>query len=695
MNIGLISINMYTKGLNYACPVHTFAFQQFLLSHGIENTVIDYKPNYYGNFESRYPANLYRRLVERQEKAIAAGKVLDADALARLHKHRKKAEGYGALEEERALRHDRFWDFIDKYYIKTDRTYDSDLLEIEDPGFDCYICVTDVIWKYQDVEGFDRGYFLGSTAMENKWKIAYSASRGVPKEFDDNQYRQFFYYVEDIDAISVRERSLQELIETESDKTAQLVMDPVLLNDASLYESVAVKPEEEGYVLVYYAEERSANTMRKAVEYAKERGLKVVETTNLPMPGGELSGNDEVESVFRYDIGPAEWLGYIQHADCVFTNSFHGTCFSILFEREFYVGSRHGDKIANLLQTLGLENRQLNPKASEPLPSSEPIDYPRVKALLSEATKSSAEFILGAIKSFEGKKRPTKDYQWWKREQTYQIAYDSGLGQPAQMSLSCNVVGTITNRADGSIVLRSQAASVNDGLSRFARSPFFRTDAAPSGWYMQFKIDNTSFWYLEDGSFTPTSQWSENDPIPRKIFKTRDRIPYIPVNGISSMTATVATWSNIESGPRELIVNSGCKTAVAGQNSTYGEVAVLPSGSREYRLENGWLNNGECLIDPNAFTRKDFILSGWRLRIRIGGEWHWILENGDAHPVKSWKADRHGKRLVVLPNAAIPVIPSHSIEAIAVEALWKADPSIGGKLKRAVKRLTGFQGSSK
>ena len=159
MNIGLISINMYTKGLNYACPVHTFAFQQFLLSHGIENTVIDYKPNYYGNFESRYPGAYYEKLAERQEKLLK-----EADAETRpfheekLKKFRSKAAGYNALAQERARRYDKFWEFINEHYVKTDTEYDSDTLEVVDPGFDCYMCVTDVIWKYQDVEGFDRGY---------------------------------------------------------------------------------------------------------------------------------------------------------------------------------------------------------------------------------------------------------------------------------------------------------------------------------------------------------------------------------------------------------------------------------------------------------------------------------------------------------------------------------------------------------
>jgi len=49
MNIGIISINAHTKVLNFASPLHSYAFQKFLEMHGYEDTVIiDYKPVYYG-----------------------------------------------------------------------------------------------------------------------------------------------------------------------------------------------------------------------------------------------------------------------------------------------------------------------------------------------------------------------------------------------------------------------------------------------------------------------------------------------------------------------------------------------------------------------------------------------------------------------------------------------------------------------
>ena len=68
MSIGLISINMYSKGLNFACPLHTYAFKQFLLQQGIESTILDYKPAQYKDFDLQKPHNSYRK---RQKELLA------------------------------------------------------------------------------------------------------------------------------------------------------------------------------------------------------------------------------------------------------------------------------------------------------------------------------------------------------------------------------------------------------------------------------------------------------------------------------------------------------------------------------------------------------------------------------------------------------------------------------------------------
>ncbi len=396
MRIGLISINMYSKQLNFACPIHTYAFQQFLKGKGIDSTVVNYQPVYYNGFDLEHPADYY---AQKYDRLLARNE--DACLEERLEKCGTFRDLYKSAYREREIRYRKFQNFIDKHYVKTDICYNSDLLEVEDPGFDCYICVTDVIWRYAPHNGFDRGFFLASKAMENKWKISYAASRGVPPVYTPEQEAEFLHYVDDIDFVSVREESLQRYLQESTDKEVSLVLDPVLLLDGSFYDEIAVAPKDTGYIVLYYVMERANDTIRMAVDYARSRGLKIIELCDNP-DSHRLDEFDDVEKVFRYDIGVEEWLGYIEHAECVFTNSFHGTCFSILFHKRFYVGKRNGDKVTNLLKLTGLSNRRVSSYNAIDKMGNPEIDYIPVDEALSIARRQSEQFILNAIQQCGG-----------------------------------------------------------------------------------------------------------------------------------------------------------------------------------------------------------------------------------------------------------------------------------------------------
>ena len=171
MKIGLISINMHTKSLNFACPIHSWAFQRFLQMHGIESKVIDYTPNYNDDFPAREPASYYEKkyneLLEKEPQTEEGIR----DREIKLRQYKFKWEGYAALHDERCERFDKFEDFVQTYYDKTDEAYDEVKLDLVDSGFDCYICVTDVIWSCDEYWGFDRGFLLDCKTMENKWTI--------------------------------------------------------------------------------------------------------------------------------------------------------------------------------------------------------------------------------------------------------------------------------------------------------------------------------------------------------------------------------------------------------------------------------------------------------------------------------------------------------------------------------------------
>ena len=380
MRIGIISINIHTKVLNFASPLHSVAFQQFLKQHGIDSTIIDYKPNYYGKFDVRHPLDYYREHPE--DDPILQQRLL------------KKWETLYAAREKRF---DRFEEFVQTYYKKTKRCHSAKKLDERDLGYDCYICATDVIWKHSKKSGFDRGFFLACKSMEGKKKIAYAASRGASR-YTSRQAKDFFNYISDIDYISVREKSLMEYIKEHSDLSVSHVLDPVFLQEKPFYEEMAIHPQEKNYILIYLAMEKADSLVKTAIAFAREHGFSVIELSEYP-DHEKLA--DGVDYKLVYDIGVEEWLGYMLHAKYIFTNSFHACCFSVIFQKQFYAGARAGDKIDSVLDLFELSNRRVkgyNPKLAQSLPD---IDFGPVEDLRRQYVKASSDFILNAIQEIE------------------------------------------------------------------------------------------------------------------------------------------------------------------------------------------------------------------------------------------------------------------------------------------------------
>ena len=404
MKIALISINAHTKVLNPASPLHTVAFQQFLKQNGIESTIIDYKPVYYGKFDVRHPLFYY---------------IDHPDSDPKMQNHLLKK--WKRLFYEREKRFDRFEEFIEKYYERTDRCYTAKILEDTDPGFDCYICVTDVIWKYNPNNGFDRGFLLACKQMDGKKKIAYAASRGA-KGYTNDQAKQFFDYISDIDYISVREKSLQNYIEENSDLPVAHVLDPVFLQEKEFYTDMALLPKEQKkYILIYLAMEKTDDLVKTAVAYAKKHDYAVIELSEYP-DHEKLADGTDYKVV--YDIGVEEWLGYLLNAEYIFTNSFHACCFSIIFQKQFFVGARAGDKIDSVLDLFKLSGRRVkgyNPELAESLTD---IDFTETEQLRKEYIKSSSDFILNAIRDLETKEHRNR------RDLVHSSVYDAPPDPP-------------------------------------------------------------------------------------------------------------------------------------------------------------------------------------------------------------------------------------------------------------------------
>lgn len=552
MRIGLIGINRYAKLLNFACDLHVYAFQQYLAQQGYESTILDYKPAYYRDFDMRHPAP-YAEARYREALTRRARTPEQVEARERaLEKWAELAMGYRSTVVERERRHDKFEAFITEHLTFTEEEYDSDLLEVQDPGFDCYVCVTDVIWQTISVHGFDRGFLLGSKAFEGKQKIAYAASRGTTGDLDGPRAEQFFGYLRDIGAISVREQDFATYIEQHSELSAQTVLDPVLLHDREFWHELAVPPRQERYVLLYYVMEQAADTIDKAVEYAKRHDLTLVELSDRPLKHGRVTDPD-VKHVTRYDVGMEEWLGYLEHADAVFTNSFHGCCFAVLFERSFFVGRRDEQKVPAFLASLGLDDRRFEPDTDVDDLSPD-IDYAAVRRILEARRQQSADFILTALKDAEQRvasgslpdvsSPDASAHEARRRALAYPVRFHSG-----RVGTTTTIVDDVV--AEGGQVKRLKSRALeyrdpearyrNDGTAVVGSSPFRAAGHEFAGWTMRFRIDNRWFWSLDDGTVAPGDVAGADLESRKVVLVPGDVVPHLPVNHVG-VVVFVARW---------------------------------------------------------------------------------------------------------------------------------------------------------
>lgn len=278
--------------------------------------------------------------------------------------------------------------FFNEKYRMTKCQYDEQLLGNAIFDFDTIVCESDVIWSPHSTQGFDNGFFCNLPSLKGKNKIAYAACIGYTK-FSEKRQKRFRELLTNFDAISVREIQGTEFTRQFTDKPVYNVLDPTLLLDAKDYAEIAVKPKESGYLLVYNCLKNNRKMLKDAERIAKERGLKVIEIS-------VFYTNIFINKV-KLRIGIEEFLGYFQYADYVLTNAFHGVCFSVINQKDFYTYARgtKDSRVTSILHLLNIDDRFL--ENEQELPELKAIDYEDVYQHLESEREKSAKFLSDAF----------------------------------------------------------------------------------------------------------------------------------------------------------------------------------------------------------------------------------------------------------------------------------------------------------
>lgn len=214
------------------------------------------------------------------------------------------------------IKHCGFEKFRCRFLKRSENVYSKHTIASSALPYDAVITGSDQVWNLE-CSGWDDAYFL-NFACEHQRKYAYAASMGT-YHYKAEEYDRYQRLFERFDRISVRERSAVEELEKMGINGAEVCPDPVfLLSQKRWLEIMSQRLCSEPYVLVYLVQS-DVNVINSAREYARRNHCKLI------------SNKKSIEFIIHNS--PADFLSWIYYADCVFTNSFHGTAFSLIFNK--------------------------------------------------------------------------------------------------------------------------------------------------------------------------------------------------------------------------------------------------------------------------------------------------------------------------------------------------------------------------
>jgi hypothetical protein len=252
------------------------------------------------------------------------------------------------------------------------------------PVYDIYIFGSDQIWNPKLTMGFDDIFFGFFKTNNLAKKISVAASTEI-KELTKKEEEYLKGALENFDCISVRENNLQNLLQPLTNKKISTILDPTLIANKSVFEKITIQPKINKKYILLYMVRVDKNVIKIAHHLAEQLDADVIQLT-IGINKGYVKNRYQCES-------PGEFLGWLKNASCIVSTSFHGTAFSIIFNKPFYAISLKDNsesRIENLLRKLNLENRFID-KSTKPIYSE--IDYTAINAKLEELKKESILFL--------------------------------------------------------------------------------------------------------------------------------------------------------------------------------------------------------------------------------------------------------------------------------------------------------------
>lgn len=380
------------KTQNYGTKLQAYAMQTIFSEIGYDTEIIN-----------------YTHISSKKDKILTLLSPKKLREKAKYKKATKKAVSNAVYAECISLRNNQFNKFVNNNLHTTRNFVNLDSLREYSKRYDAVICGSDQIWLPVHIR---QNYYTLSFVPEGTRKIAYAPSFGI-STVENSDKKLYQNSINNFDFLSCREESGCKLVHNLTGRDAQLVLDPTLMVNKKSWDKMSGNtPIVDGkYIFCYFLGQNPEH--RKVVRKLSEQtGFKVV---CIPYIEGYTESDDNYADISLYDIGPDGFINLIKNAQFVCTDSFHGSVFSTIFERQYFVFERFASgmkgstntRLESLLKSLKLEYRHI--KCSDILPDwdkkiAKSIDYNKTNALLDNLKNESFNYILKALDGIPPKK---------------------------------------------------------------------------------------------------------------------------------------------------------------------------------------------------------------------------------------------------------------------------------------------------
>lgn len=359
-----VGIITFHRAVNYGACLQAYALKETLSNLGVAVEIIDYR--------SRDVEDIYRQAIR---KGAGIKTILKNILTWSVQKKRNQA----------------FLLFLENNVLckGAKSIYQTEELEALNQKYDIFISGSDQVWSPLCIAN-DKAYMLDFVRDESK-KYSYAASFGVVNEqyMSNEEIKQLlrsyaFHSVREQKGIEILHDMLGESVKK---NTAQHV-DPTFLLEKDKWTALTHRVEKDKYVFVY-----SLSMPNEIIEYAE----KIAAVKHLQVKCFTLNNLFAMLHPNKVITGsPVDFLSYIANAEYVVTNSFHGTAFSIIFNKNFSViknvnPNHDNSRLTNVLNMLGLEDRFV--AGNEDFHSLKPINYAEINRKVAMMRHESMEYL--------------------------------------------------------------------------------------------------------------------------------------------------------------------------------------------------------------------------------------------------------------------------------------------------------------